>query len=203
MSIQEPDEGVVKYRCSHSLQSLNILPKELGDFFEVRSQLFDQHWIGETQEGIGFGNLSIRLSPHKFLITGTQTSQLPAITSEHLSIVSSWSIEDNSVSSYGQTEPSSEAITHGTLYDCYPDYSAIVHIHHNAFWSYVLDHYPRVISPYGTALLAQEILNKRQSLAKSQVFAMESHQDGVFVFSNSLYDCLNILLSVKSQANTF
>lgn len=203
MSFSEPDEGVVKYQCLHTDQELTLTQEELGDFMQVRFQLFERHWIGETHEGIGFGNLSKRLGHNKFLITGTQTSQLSTISQQNLSIVTDWSIEQNSVTSYGQTEPSSEAITHGTLYDCYPDYPAIIHIHHQAFWNYVLDHYPRVVSPYGTVSLAQEIMEKRHILNESKIFAMESHQDGVFVFAKTLQECLDKLLVVKQQANTF
>lgn len=189
----EIDEGVVKYQCHHQYGEIPLQGVPLDDFFQVREQLFEKNWIGETPEAIGFGNLSILLEGHQILITGTQTSQLKSIDLSHLCSVQHWSIPSNSVHSCGPCEPSSEAITHGTIYDCFEGIQAIIHIHNTEYWQHALKHYPKVVSPYGTPEIAQEIYDHRVSISQHQVFAMEGHQDGVFAFGQDLKNCWDIL----------
>jgi L-ribulose-5-phosphate 4-epimerase len=192
-SENEPDEGVVKYSNIHDDHPIAdyLLPQ--NEFYKTRSLLYKNSWIGETPDGIGYGNLSTLAQEDQFIITGTQTGQLGTLEPKHLSLVCDWDLAKQVVRSTGETPPSSEAISHGTIYDSLKTVRAIIHIHHEAFWKSLLQKYAPIVSPYGSRELAHEIVEKQQQLATQGIFALLNHKDGIFAFGQSLEECMSIL----------
>jgi len=171
------DEGVIKFTCdwqtcptiaahgeSSQDGSLNAqILTELNTLKTWRDRLFAWGVIGVYPEGIGFGNVSVRLKGEpwgerggkplgkitgdgagnlmgnwgavdRFLISGTQTGHLPITTLEHYTVVDQWDIERNWLHCYGPIRASSESLTHAAVYRQDATIAAIIHGHHPHLW---------------------------------------------------------------------
>ena len=193
-------EGVVKYTVRHVTARL-VLPPEMSELFTWRRRMRELQLIGEDAQGLGYGNLSIRLyaSP-RFLITGSQSSGLIDVDQRHFAEVSVIDLDRNSLRSKGETPPSSEALTHAALYQSRSSIRAVVHVHSHAIWSAQKDTLPTTKPdvPYGTPEMAYEMirLNKRHVITDTGVIVMGGHQDGVIAFGRSLADAAGELLKL-------
>jgi len=183
-------EGVVKYTCTHVSRAIT-LPAEMPDFLIWRNRLRSLELIGEDSEGLGYGNLSIRLyaSP-RFLITGSQSSGLVQVDQRHFAEVSVVDLDKNALRSAGEMPPSSEALTHAALYQINRSIRAVVHVHSGAIWEAWRNRLPttRDDVPYGTPEMGYEMirLHKRSASGGQGVFVMGGHQNGVIAFGPSL-----------------
>jgi L-ribulose-5-phosphate 4-epimerase len=165
-------------------------------------------FIGQTPdryEGLGFGNLSRRLSSDgRFLIAGTQTGNRDDLGPEHFSIVTASYPEENRLVAEGPVPPSSEAMTHGVIYETSPATRWIFHGHAPEIWRRAPElELPSTDAsiPYGTPEMARAVKRLIQSgqLAKRPFFVMGGHEDGVVCFGESprdLADCVNDILSL-------
>jgi len=72
-------DGVIKYHVSHSQGEAPHFAGYAG-LEALRARLFALGLIGETSDGIGYGNISQRTGEHSFFITATQTGKQPALT---------------------------------------------------------------------------------------------------------------------------
>ena len=162
-------EGVVKYTVRHATARLT-LPPEMPELFSWRRKLRGLDLIGADAQGLGYGNISIRLyaSP-RFLITGSQSSGPIDVDQRHFAEVSVIDLDRNSLRSKGEVPPSSEALTHAALYQSRPSIRAVVHVHSHAIWSAWRDTLPttKYDVAYGTPAMAYEMirLHKRHALA--------------------------------------
>lgn len=78
-------DGVIKYNLNFNKSK--PLKKSLWEEIQkVRKKLHDIDLIGE-KDGIGFGNISQRISEKSFVITGTQTGHLKALDENHYSLI--------------------------------------------------------------------------------------------------------------------
>ncbi|MCX6552259.1 MAG: class II aldolase/adducin family protein [Acidobacteria bacterium] len=193
-------EGVVKYTVQHATARL-LLPPEMPELFSWRRRLRQLELIGEDAQGLGYGNISIRLyaSP-RFLITGSQSSGLIEVDQRHFAEVSVIDLDRNALRSKGEIPPSSEALTHAALYQTRSSIRAVVHVHSHAIWSAYKDHLPTTKAevPYGTPEMAYEMirLHKRHALADLGVIVMGGHQDGVVAFGRSLAEAAGEILKL-------
>ncbi|MBW2451412.1 MAG: class II aldolase/adducin family protein [Deltaproteobacteria bacterium] len=142
--------------------------------------------------GLGFGNLSRRhpeLAGNAFIISGTQTGGLNTLSPEHYVLVSDCNPRTNRVRATGPVRPSSEALSHGTLYQAVPDAHWVMHLHSPDIYA-VRD---RLRLPstapdaaYGTPDMAEEIARLAKTLDSSrpQLIVMGGHEDGVLVYGN-------------------
>ncbi|MDQ6977609.1 MAG: class II aldolase/adducin family protein, partial [Ghiorsea sp.] len=72
-------DGVIKYHVSHS-QIPTPKFTTFPDLEALRCRLFALGLIGETPDGIGYGNLSFRNKGERsFTITATQTGKQPKL----------------------------------------------------------------------------------------------------------------------------
>ena len=70
------DEGVVKYRCDWE-EADPVAAGNIVDLMTWRERLHSWGLIGVYENGIGFGNVSVRLGNScQFVISGTQTAHL-------------------------------------------------------------------------------------------------------------------------------
>ena len=70
------DEGVVKYRCDWE-EADPVAAQNIADLMHWRDRLHAWGLIGVYENGIGFGNVSVRLGNScQFVISGTQTAHL-------------------------------------------------------------------------------------------------------------------------------
>ena len=202
-------EGVIKYRLDHHYCSL---PAEI-DIHEInawRTILFRLQLIGrlpEKYDGLGFGNLSYRLTPkqNRFLISGTQTGHLANLQSTDFTVVDTASPVENTLCSHGPCQPSSEALTHASVYQHNADAMAVIHVHCPELWrdthTLSIPHIGSHIA-YGSVemALAVERLLKSGQLETLPLFSMLGHEDGIVVYGDSLASAAQTLLKTLARA---
>ncbi len=176
------DEGVTKYQCVWT-----PAPPPQGNaaqqLIACRDRLHELGLVGVYPPGVGFGNVSVRSSAGRFLITGTQTGHLSHLTPLHLSEVVGYSIEDNQVTCQGPVAASSEALTHAALYELGREVGAVVHVHHRGMWNHYRSQKPTTPADvaYGTVEMAQAMrcLWNETDLSTQRVIVMAGHEDGL------------------------
>lgn len=193
-------EGVVKYAARHTF---GLLPSEenfarlLADLDAARTFLHDQGLIGVNAAGIGYGNLSARLSSDEaaFVISGSGTGRARVLGPSGYSLVRACDAEANSVLSSGPARPSSEAMTHAAVYAAEPLARFVIHVHHSRLFADLLragwPHTP-ASAAYGTPEMARAVADLLRGPALEEgVFVTAGHPDGLFAFSGQLESAVN------------
>ncbi len=202
-------EGVIKYQLNHTHQAINPLCN-LTEINAWRTIAVRLELIGQNPgryDNLGFGNISQRLESHKnqFIISGTQTGHLKNLSPEHFCLIVQAEPRQNRLQSCGLCKPSSESLTHASVYAQNPDIQAIIHAHSPEVWTHTkalqLPHTDAEV-PYGTVemAIAVENLFKSGSLAKTSLFTMLGHEDGVVAFGSSLQAAFQELINYLSLA---
>ena len=197
------DEGYIKFNS----QLHNAFPPAEWDVEQVnlwRDRLFEMKLIGAYDDGIGYGNISIR-SPHtdEFIITGTSTGGLALLFPEHFTRVKSYDIDRNSVVCEGKIHASSETMTHAAVYACDRDIGAVIHIHSAEHWRRLLGVIPTTSesAAYGTPEMAREIfrLYRETDFPVVRVMAMAGHEEGILSFGPTLDDAGARLMEILNS----
>ena len=182
------DEGVIKFNCNW-IHDKPLTEDVLQALNTWRNKLYTLKLVGVTPDGIGYGNLSIRLKADQFIITGSSTGKFTTLSPEHYALVTEYNIEGNSLTTIGPIKASSESLTHAMIYECCPDANAVFHVHDHALWKKLLQTLPASNEnvPYGTPQMAREIqrLFQEHQLAQHKIFAMGGHEDGVIAFGKT------------------
>ena len=202
-------EGVIKYQLSHHSRPIDaqINLAELNGWRQIMLRL---QLIGQDEHrymGYGFGNISFRLAeqPRCFLISGTQTGHLTTLSHQDVAIITRAEPEKNRLESYGICKPSSEALTHATVYQQNPDINAVIHVHSPDIW---LNTQTLNIAstakeiPYGTpamALAVKQLFDNHQ-LQQQGIISMLGHEDGVISFAGNLQIASEILVESLAKA---
>lgn len=184
------DEGYIKYHCHWSLAP-PVSPQPVQEFNRWRDKLYQLGLIGAYENGIGFGNISIRDSlPGQLIVSGTQTGHLPTLSPEHYTRVTGFDLEQNSLSCAGPIKASSESLTHAAVYAANAEVNAVIHIHHLQLWQQLMNRVPTT-SPdcaYGTPEMAKEVfrLFTQKNLAQERILVMSGHSEGIITFGEDL-----------------
>lgn len=192
------DEGYIKYSC-HWINSEPIAKDEIQALNHWRNQLFRLGLIGQYNNGIGFGNLSIRCSqPRKFIISGTNTGKLATLNEQHYTQVMNYDWERNCLTCVGPIQASSESLTHAAVYEANATINAVIHIHDLELWQKLFDQVPTTARDcaYGTPEMAREIIRlcQEDNLKETKILVMSGHREGIITFGNSLEEAGNILM---------
>jgi 5'-methylthioadenosine phosphorylase len=109
-------QGVVKFNC-HWNQSGPVISDEQYEIVNYwREILYNMDLIGAYENGVGFGNISMRIRGiNQFVITGSATGEIPELEPGHYVKVSSFNIDDNAVQCVGPLKASSESLTHAAM----------------------------------------------------------------------------------------
>lgn len=212
----EPIDGVIKFEARHAQRSLRrdryaAACAELAAWREILVGLEQVGQDPARYEGAGFGNVSVRVAPfpgargaRAFLISGTQTGGRRCVSLSDFCAVSRYDARSNSVESHGDILPSSEALTHGAIYDLGPHIRAVLHAHAPVVYraAAALGVPTSRAVPYGTPEMAAEIarLYRESSLEVTQVLTMGGHEDGVIAFGRSLEEAGAKLLGLTARA---
>lgn len=121
------DEGYVKYVCLHENAPAPDVPA-LKELDALRTELFDAGLIGMRQDGIGYGNISLR-TEKGFVISATATGGIRELGADGYSLVTEWSLAGNRLSCSGPLPASSEALTHAAVYEAGRDAKCVIHVH--------------------------------------------------------------------------
>ncbi len=182
-------DGVIKYHVSHTQKSTPAFAA-FPDVEALRSRLVALGLIGETPDGIGYGNLSFRNQGERaFTITATQTGKQPKLQPAEYIHITDYNFDTFTVFSEGEFKPSSEALSHAMIYEANPEIQAVIHIHSKPLWQMMLDtHTLATTAEYGTADMVHEIANLYQSCDpfKHNAFVMKGHEDGIITFGKTI-----------------
>ncbi|MGR9053621.1 MAG: class II aldolase/adducin family protein [Gammaproteobacteria bacterium] len=202
-------EGVIKYDLVHSYAAIvDITPAR--DINAWRTIFFRLGLIGRDPnryEGLGFGNISVRIddTDGRFLITGTQTGHLSELHREHFCMVDSIDFTGNRIHSHGESKPSSEALTHACIYQKVKSVGAVIHVHSPEIWhnarTLELPCTDRSIS-YGSKEMAAAVekLFDSEQCGVPGAFAMLGHVDGVVAVGPSLEQAAWTLVKLLTWA---
>lgn len=204
-------EGVIKYQIEHITSALpNSM--DISQINAWRSLLCDLKLIGQSREkyhGLGYGNISQRLEngQSSFLISGTQTGHLPRLNPEHFAIVKTASPKQNSIRSSGPSQPSSEALTHASVYLHDMQAQAVIHVHCPVLWRHTAElNLPctKADIAYGSVEMAEAVAQLFTSgqLNALPLFSMLGHEDGIVAFGKNIQSATVTLLTMLVKALT-
>jgi hypothetical protein len=211
-------EGVIRFETQHQTRSLDerIYGEPVRVLSAWREILAQLRLLGQDParyEGLGYGNVSVRVGPfggvargrRPFLVTGSQTGGVAHATLREFCLVESWDIAGNRVTSSGPVAPSSESLTHAALYDVAPAVRVVLHAHAPELWRQAR----RLGLPVtaesaenGTPAMAHEVqrLFREGTFASTRVAAMGGHADGVIAFGDSAAEAGLALVAQVARA---
>ncbi|HEX2922231.1 MAG TPA: class II aldolase/adducin family protein [Bacteroidales bacterium] len=191
-------EGFVKFNC-HWNQSGPVISDEQFEMINTwREILYNMDLIGSYENGVAFGNISMRTGLHQFIITGSATGEIPELEPGHYVKVTSFNIDDNAVQCIGPLKASSESLTHAAIYQADPDINAVVHVHSIELWNDFIHKLPTT-NPgmdYGTTGLAKDIsrLFTDSNVIEKRIIIMAGDRAGILTFGQDLDEAVNVLL---------
>ncbi|HPC97585.1 MAG TPA: class II aldolase/adducin family protein [Bacteroidales bacterium] len=192
-------EGFVKFNC-HWSQSGPVISDEQFEIINYwREVLFNMDLIGAYENGVGFGNISMRTGPgNQFIITGSSTGEIPELEPGHYVKVVSFNIDDNAVQCFGPLKASSESLTHAAIYLSDPGTNAVVHVHALDLWSELIHKVPTT-NPgmdYGTTGLAKDILRifREPEVYEKRIIVMAGDRAGILTFGHDMDEAVGVLM---------
>ncbi|MBI2751105.1 MAG: class II aldolase/adducin family protein [Burkholderiales bacterium] len=200
------DDGYIKYTSTR--RDGEVAPSaELNDLNRARTTLFDLGLIGVYDNGVGYGNLSIRANDdNQFVITASATGALRTLQADQFCLVEAFSVDDNHVQSMGSLPASSESMTHGAIYAAHPDVRCVIHVHSRMLFEHLLHSGAPATPadvPYGTPAMAHTVaqLVARQPNLPT-VFVMAGHMDGVVAYGADTASTLDALCALLQRIST-
>jgi hypothetical protein len=196
------DEGYVKFRCEWT-ESPPLPAHLLAELDRWRQRLYRARLIGyDPGLGVSYGNLSTRAAhPRQFIITGTGTGDLPALTPAHYTLVTDYDIDANVVNCRGPLQASSETLTHAAVYALDEAVRAVVHAHSLPLWERLSLTVPttRRDASYGTPAMALEFrrLFQETDVARRRIAVMGGHEAGLVSFGESVAEAAGRLLACQ------
>lgn len=191
------DEGYIKFT---SERRDGPVPRstQLDELNSTRTALFNLGLIGQYPDGIGFGNMSLRESKDRFVITASATGGTRELQHHHYCLVESFSPERNRVLSRGPMKASSESMTHGAIYDANPAVKYVMHVHSRALFDDLLHRHwleTPADTPYGTPAMAEAVSRLvRAQPSLPVLFVMAGHAEGIVAYGADLASTQQLLL---------
>ncbi len=192
-------EGVVKFNC-HWSQSGTVISDEQYEIINYwREILFNMDLIGAYENGVCFGNISMRIrGGNQFIITGSATGEIPELEPGHYVKVNSFNIDDNAVQCVGPLKASSESLTHAAIYLADRDVNAIIHVHSIDLWNELIYKVPTTnpAMDYGTVGLAKDIIRlfNDSDVFEKRIIAMAGDRAGILTFGHDMDEAVNVLM---------
>ncbi len=202
-------EGVIKYQLKHTQKPISE-KLSLSEINAWRTVIFRLGLIGQQPDrydNLGFGNISQRLDAqsNQFIISGSQTGHIEYLSPEHYCLVVKADPRKNRIQSCGLIKPSSESLTHASIYAQDSDIQAVIHVHSPEIWNNTaalnLPHISAEI-PYGTVAMSTAVEQLFQSgmLRQTCLFTMLGHEDGVVAFGRNMQQAAWELLKYLALA---
>jgi ribulose-5-phosphate 4-epimerase/fuculose-1-phosphate aldolase len=145
--------------------------------------------------GIGYGNVSIRVKGNEFLITGTATGAPRILTVNEYCLVTSIDIAGNRITSSGPVKASAESMTHGAVYRSCPEAVCVIHIHNLKIFDAMLRAgFPStpVEAAYGTPEMAYAVSECVRQASQGTI-VLAGHEEGVISYGVSVESALNLI----------
>jgi ribulose-5-phosphate 4-epimerase/fuculose-1-phosphate aldolase len=188
------DEGYIKFNFE-AIEEVVLSHSEVEDLIDLRTKLYDIGLIGFS-DGVSFGNVSKRANGDEFVISSSNTGDKRILSPEQFALVTFVDLDRNMVKFKGKNPPSSETLTHYSVYKAFPEANYVVHFHNHNIWEYYLDKLPTTpkSAGYGTTELAKSILELRANFhatEKISAIILGGHYDGVVTFGRSVDEVLD------------
>ena len=208
------EEGAIKFDLQYTRADLPG-DASLDELNRWRNRLRERSLIGQDPDrydGYGYGNVSQRVDKQpsarghrSFIISGTQTGHLDVLDRDHYTLVESYDVTSNTVMARGPVRPSSESLTHGTLYDMDEQIHVVLHVHSPAIWRNATTLCIPVTNaevPYGTPGMALEVerLFHESDVREQRIFSMGGHLDGIVSFGQTAEEAGEILLKALEES---
>ena len=191
------DEGYIKFNIEHCFEEILIPDIIFNELNVWRTKLFDLMLIGETPEGIGYGNISVK-TDNGFFITGSATGKQRVLNKKDYALVYKYNLFENKVYSKGMCKASSESMSHAAVYESDMSTNAVIHVHSEIMWNKYLNSLPVTskLASFGTPEMALEIkrILKDTGAMKSGILIMGGHKDGIITFGKNLNEAGETLM---------
>ena len=201
MNTVQSDDGYIKFTC-HMISEIIVIPSSLFDPLNFwREEMWQKSFIGAYSDGIGFGNISIRVpQSDQFYISGSATGGLPELAQIHYPLVEKCDLTQNALWCKGLVKASSESLSHAAIYSCDAEIGSVVHIHNRKLWDKYFDVLPTTDREveYGTPEMAYEII-RLMGLPETQikkVFVMGGHAEGIVAFGKTVEEAARVILAM-------
>jgi ribulose-5-phosphate 4-epimerase/fuculose-1-phosphate aldolase len=109
------EEGIIKFKCNW-IEEKPLPDACIEKLNDWRNRLYALGLVGVTEDGIGYGNMSLRFGEDQFIITGSGTGRLPNLSPMHYTKVIASDFDQNSLTTAGPIVASSESLTHAAIY---------------------------------------------------------------------------------------
>jgi len=174
----------------------------LAELNAHRRKLRQLGLIGVDPNGIGFGNLSVRDgATDNFYITGSATGGRRELALADCAKVVACDFERNCVRYEGSALPSSESLSHAAIYKSDVTAGAVIHCHDSKLWAAVLNEAPTTskTADYGTAEMANEIVQLFTHTDVPKIIAMAGHEAGILTFGKDLEEAFAALIRERKK----
>ena len=204
MNTVQPVDGSIKFSCHLITEKIEIPSVLFIPLNYWREELWHKSLIGAYPDGIGYGNISIRVpGSDQFYISGTSTGGIPELDQIHYPLVQHCDLENNAVWCRGFIKASAESMSHAAIYSCTAEIGAVVHIHSRQLWEKYLNVLPTTARAveYGTPDMAYEII-RLMALPETQklkAFVMGGHVDGIVSFGKSVEEAALVMLALEDD----
>lgn len=194
-------EGYLKFDCHLTKEAIQI-PSELFTPLNYwRNELWQRQLIGSYPDGIGYGNISIRVPRSgQFYISGTATGGIPELDQTHYPLVERCDPTLNTLWCRGLIRASAESMSHAAVYESNPEIGAVVHIHNRQLWEKYLDVLPSTDKKveYGTPEMAYEIsrIMTLPMVMDKKIFVMGGHEEGIIAFGETIEAASLVILEL-------
>lgn len=200
------DEGVIRFRADHEDGDLPSDARRVARvLLPVRAELRRAGWLGRDPDrygGYAYGNLSARLGEERFVVSGTQTSDLDDADEDTFCVVEGWELEDNRVTSTGPVRPSSESLSHAALYQAALWIGVVLHVHAPGLFTRAARTGLPATGPdaeAGTVAIARDLLHLGRDLeAPAGVVHMAGHPDGLLAYGETAPQALRALAVLRN-----
>lgn len=191
-------EGVIKFKYEWRKTPLPA-SLDIGELVRYRNRLFSYGLIGADENGIGYGNISVRYkSSGKFIISASDTGKIKRAGKYHFTVVNSVDIKKNFVSCAGMKAASSESMTHDIIYNLSSEIKCVIHVHNLKLWKKLLNKVPTTSKSisYGTPDMAYDIrrLWVKSDLKEKRILVMAGHEGGLVVFGEGIEEAYSLIM---------
>lgn len=195
-------EGYIKYKARRVEGDIPEVPG-LDELNRCRTELFDLGLIGIYPDGIGYGNVSLRVDAERFVISGSATGGERVLGRRHYALVESFDLAQNCVASRGRIDASSESMSHGAVYRALPAANAVIHVHSRRLFDEMrAAGYPETppAVAFGTPELAAAIgALVRGAGAADGIFVTAGHDEGIIAYGATVASASARVKSVYSK----
>jgi hypothetical protein len=189
------DEGYIKFNIKWEVKAFDFSLYDFQNLNTCRDKLYNLGLIGAYPNLIGFGNISIRATGNKFIISGSATGNIKQLSEKDYSLVTKYDIDENLIHCEGLTKASSESLSHAAIYKSNPEIKAVIHIHNLEMWRKYLNDLPTTNekAEFGTPEIADEM--KKLVIQNSGILIMGGHQEGIISYGKSINEAEEITLT--------